>query len=159
MTLEMHLLRSAGLLAAAAIGVAPLSDVFAAPTDLAAMVDPFVGVDGGSVVGGNTVPGAGVPFGFVSLSPDTANGDTNGYDSQSDVLGFSLTHISGTGGRGKYGNFRVTPAVGPLGVHNLVFRKSEETASPGFYAATIGNAASTQVRAELTATRRVGLLR
>jgi predicted alpha-1,2-mannosidase len=154
----MHLLRLARVVALA-IGLAPIASVAATPADPAAQVDPFIGVDGGSVIGGNTVPGAGVPFGFVSFSPDTANGDTNGYDSASDILGFSVTHVSGTGGRGKYGNFRVTPEVGPLGVHNLVFHKRDETASPGFYAATVGNAASSQVRAELTATRMVGLLR
>ena len=45
----------------------------AQPSDLAS---PFFGVDGG----GNTVPGASVPFGFVSLSPDTSHGSTSGYD-------------------------------------------------------------------------------
>src|SRR5438093_124013 len=42
-----------------------------------ALVNPFIGADGG----GNTVPGAAVPFGFVSLSPDTSHGSTSGYDS------------------------------------------------------------------------------
>src|SRR5206468_9123679 len=41
------------------------------------LANPFLGVDNG----GNTVPGASVPFGFVSLSPDTSNGSTSGYDS------------------------------------------------------------------------------
>src|SRR5215204_6808678 len=81
---------------------------------LTAHVDPFVGVDGG----GNTVPGAAVPFGFANPSPDTVpNPDpdswaTNGYESDREVLGFSQTHVSGTGGEGKYGNFRVTPQAG-----------------------------------------------
>jgi putative alpha-1,2-mannosidase len=60
-----------------------LTQAQTAASDLATKVDPFVGVDGGGVTGGNTVPGAGVPFGFVSLSPDTTNADTNGYDSKS----------------------------------------------------------------------------
>jgi putative alpha-1,2-mannosidase len=104
----------------------------AAP-DLADKADPFVGVDGGGVAGGNTVPGAGVPFGFVSLSPDTTNADTNGYDSRSPIMGFSYTHVSGTGGSGKYGNFRVTPTIGPLRLNHLHFGKANEHASPGYY--------------------------
>ncbi len=119
------------------------------------MADPFVGAD----AGGNTVPGAGVPFGFVSLSPDTANSDTNGYDSASAIMGFSFTHVSGTGGKSKYGNFRLTPTVGDLAVHNMVFAKADEVASPGYYAVTLGNSKPESIRVELTATRLTGLTR
>jgi predicted alpha-1,2-mannosidase len=140
------------LLAALFFMAAPAVAQTADPVTLA---DPFVGADGG----GNTVPGAGVPFGFVSLSPDTANGETNGYDSASAIMGFSFTHVTGTGGKSKYGNFRVTPTVGPLGVHNLVFAKSDETASPGYYAVTLGNRPEEAVRVELTASRLTGMMR
>ena len=121
-----------------------------AQIDPVRLADPFVGADGG----GNTVPGAGVPFGFVSLSPDTANGETNGYDSASAITGFSFTHVTGTGGKSKYGNFKVTPTTGAVGVHNLAFAKSEEIASPGYYAVTLNG-----VRTELTASRLTGLMR
>ena len=93
-----------GLLLGAALVALPLAALAqdGAPDltgpNLISKVDPFVGVDGGGVAGGNTVPGAGVPFGFVSLSPDTTNADTNGYDSKSPIMGFSYTHVSGTGG-------------------------------------------------------------
>ncbi len=126
---------------------------------LLALVDPFVGTDGGGFKGGNTVPGAGVPFGFVSLSPDTTLGDSNGYDTQGYIIGFSHTHVSGTGGQSKFGNFRVTPTVGPVGVGNLAFERSDEVASPGHYAVTIGNTAAERVRVELTATRLTGFSR
>src|SRR5438874_4744216 len=112
------------------------------------LASPFFGVDGG----GNTVPGASVPFGFVSLSPDTSHGSTSGYDSNGLILGFSATHVSGTGGAGKYGNFRVTPALGDDAWGNLAFAKADEVASPGYYAVTIG-AAGKSIRAELTASR------
>ena len=72
------------------------------------IANPFMGADRS----GNTVPGASVPFGFISLSPDTSHGSTSGYDSAGLILGFSHTHVSGTGGAGKYGNLRVTPAIG-----------------------------------------------
>ena len=116
--------------------------------------DPFFGVD----KGGATVPGAAVPFGFVELSPDTTHGDTSGYDSNGLVIGFSHTHVSGTGGASKYGNFRVTPAIGDDAWGNLAFPKSQEQASPGYYAVTIGHSGK-QIRAKLTAARLAGFHR
>ncbi len=113
-------------------------------------VDVFIGAEGG----GNTVPGSGVPFGFVSVSPDTAHSDTNGYDGWSPVVGFSATHVSGTGGASKYGNFRVTPTTGPVDPKNLVFHRQHETASPGFYSVDVPDA-----HVELTATRMVAVER
>jgi predicted alpha-1,2-mannosidase len=118
-------------------------------------VDPFIGSTGG----GATVPGASVPFGFVNFSPDTAHGDTSGYDERSPVVGFSVTHVSGTGGASKYGNFRVTPTVGPVNPRNLMFHRESEHASPGFYDATLGNSPDSLIHAELTATRRVAVQR
>lgn len=125
----------------------------------AAKVDPFVGVDGGGVAGGNTVPGAGVPFGFVSFSPDTTNGDTNGYDSHSPIQGFSYTHVSGTGGSAKYGNFRVTPISGPLRIHHLHFDRRDEAASPGYYRVGLANRDGGVTQVELTASRLAGFQR
>lgn len=122
------------------------------PHTLAAQVDPFIGVD----AGGNTVPGAGLPFGFVRLSPDTTDPDTSGYKSDGEILGFSHTHVSGTGGGSKYGNFRVTPFSGELRITDLASSKRDETASPGYYAVTLTRHG---VRAELTATRLAGMHR
>ncbi len=127
------------------------AEVAASPAELA---DPFLGVDGG----GNTVPGAAVPFGFVELSPETENPSTNGYSSAGAILGFAHTHVSGTGGDSKYGNFRVTPTLGPVSPGNLAFVKADERASPGYYAVTLREDGG-GVRAELTASRRVGVSR
>jgi len=118
-------------------------------------VDPFLGVDGG----GNTVPGASVPFGFVSISPDTSKANSSGYDSEGLILGFSHTHVSGTGGGSKYGNFRVTPTIGEVTVNNLAFRKNHERASPGWYSVDVGLSDEAAVHAELTATRRSAMER
>ncbi len=119
-------------------------------------VDPFVGVDNE----GQTVPGAQVPFGFASVSPDTTDpGEkytTTGYDSEGEVLGFSQTHVSGTGGRSKYGNFRMTPLVGELTVEEQRYQKGEEEASPGYYSVTLEDGG---IGVELTATRLCGLHR
>ena len=64
---------------------------------LTSFVDPFIGTD----FHGHTFPGATLPFGMVQLSPDTR---TLGWDacagyhySDSSILGFSHTHLSGTG--------------------------------------------------------------
>ena len=60
-------------------------------------VNPFVGTDGY----GNVYPGAQIPFGGIQISPDT---DSRFYDAASGykynhltLMGFSLTHLSGTG--------------------------------------------------------------
>ena len=61
-------------------------------------VDPFIGTGGD----GHTYPGATAPFGMVQLSPDTHNRGweaASGYrDKDTTLIGFSHTHLSGTGG-------------------------------------------------------------
>jgi predicted alpha-1,2-mannosidase len=124
------------------------------PLTPAQLADPFLGVDGG----GNTVPGAAVPFGFVELSPATEYPNTSGYSSRGRILGFAHTHVSGTGGDSKYGNFRVIPTAGALTVGNLAFAKSDERAAPGYYAVRLRQDHGV-VLAELTASRLVGVSR
>ena len=109
---------------------------------------------------GQTVPGAQVPFGFASVNPNTTDPSekytTTGYDSEGEVLGFIQTHVSGTGGRSKYGNFRMTPLVGELTVEKQRYLKGEEEASSGYYSVTLEGA---RIGVELTATRLCGLHR
>ncbi|MFN2499123.1 MAG: GH92 family glycosyl hydrolase [Pyrinomonadaceae bacterium] len=119
---------------------------------LVSYVDPFVGTENG----GNIVPGAQIPFGFVHVSPDTVKPNTAGYRPSENILGFSQTHVSGTGGASKYGNFLTTPLVGKLSVNDLDSPKSEETAAPGYYSVRLTRA---KVKAELTATRLVAMHR
>ena len=77
----------------------------AAPVDY---VNPFIGTGGH----GHTYPGATVPFGMVQLSPDTRDNDwdaCSGYHySDHTIMGFSLTHLSGTGIR-ELGDLLVLP--------------------------------------------------
>ncbi len=117
---------------------------------LTSYADPFVGTENG----GNIVPGAQIPFGFVHASPDTVNPTTAGYNPYENILGFSQTHVSGTGGASKYGNFLTTPLVGKLRVNNPGSPKSEEAASPGYYTVRLTRS---DVKAELTATRLVAM--
>ena len=64
---------------------------------LVSYVNPFIGTG----YHGHTFPGAAWPFGMVQLSPDTRAANwhgTSGYHySDSVILGFSHTHLSGTG--------------------------------------------------------------
>ncbi|HKZ79350.1 MAG TPA: GH92 family glycosyl hydrolase [Pyrinomonadaceae bacterium] len=122
------------------------------PHSLLTYVDPFVGTENG----GNIVPGAQIPFGFVHVSPDTVNANSAGYNSFENILGFSQTHVSGTGGASKYGNFLTTPLVGGLRIRDLGSPKSEETALPGYYAVRLTRS---NVKAELTATGLVAMHR
>ena len=83
--------------------------------ELIYLVDPFIGTD----YHGHTFPGACLPFGMVQLSPDTR---TLGWDacagyhySDSSILGFSHTHLSGTG-IGDYGDVLFMPYSGETGL-------------------------------------------
>lgn len=96
----------------------------------ASYVDPFIGTGGH----GHTFPGATVPFGMMQFSPDTRMNDWDGcsgyHTSDNAILGFSTTHLSGTG-CSDYGDFRFTPAVGNDTCS--AFSHENEWAKPGYY--------------------------
>jgi predicted alpha-1,2-mannosidase len=107
-------------------------------TDPATLVDTRTWTSGG----GNTFPGAEVPFGMVQWSPDTmpnrnAGGGYNFGDSQ--LTGYSLTHISGPG-CGAAGDVPILPMTGalPSGDPSNVttsFTNTGEVAQAGYYSA------------------------
>jgi predicted alpha-1,2-mannosidase len=130
-------------------------------------VDPFTGTGGH----GHTFPGAVLPFGMVQLSPD--NG-CNGWDwcsgyhySDSYIIGFSHTHLSGTGCCDMQ-DILVMPTNKKLVADTLgkglnymqnyksLFDHSHETATPGYYSVRLEDSG---IKAELTVTRRVGFHR
>jgi len=120
-------------------------------------VDPLIGTAGG----GNTFPGATLPFGMLQWSPDT--GADGWYDyGKNRITGFSLTHISGAGCP-LYGDVPVLPFAGELKVSPHVnrdlytagFSHANETAHPGYYAVTLDNG----TRVEITVTERAGIAR
>jgi len=92
-------------------------------TKLTDYVNPFIGtgaVDGSSLSGSN-FPGATVPFGMIQLSPDTrdAGGSTSGYDyNDNTIVGFSHTHISGTGVQ-ELLDILLMPAIGGMSPESL----------------------------------------
>lgn len=129
------------------------------------LVNTFYGVD----PPGNCLPGPYRPFGLVRLSPDVAYGHpTSGYRSNRPIITFSHTHVSGTGGGGRYGNVGLMPFPGrarrngsaPFLQIPIENRSEtvplEESGSPGYYTARLFAGAIT---VELTATHHVGLHR
>lgn len=135
-------------------------------SDPAQYVDPFIGTD----AHGHTFPGATTPFGLVQVSPDT---DTQGWDwcsgyhsSDSSIIGFSHTHLSGTGGADLgdillmpgYGAVKLEPGTkaDPGSGYRSRFSHSSEKASPGYYSVYLEDP---RVRVELTATPHTGVHR
>ncbi len=120
-------------------------------------VNPFIGTAGG----GNTFPGATLPFGMVQWSPDT-NGDAWYRYHEQSIRGFSLTHISGAGCP-QYGDFAVLPTTAELiaspgadfAPYAVAFDHGSEVAHPGYYAVTLANG----VRVEITVAERAGIAR
>ncbi len=72
-------------------------------------VDPMVGVVGH----GACMPGPCLPHASIYPSPDTLKPKTSGFVYGDDVVGFSQLHTQGTGGTPTYGNFLVSPRLGP----------------------------------------------
>ncbi len=118
-------------------------------------VDPLIGTAGG----GNTFPGATLPFGMVQWSPDT-NTDAWYKADEKQLYGFSLTHISGAGCP-LFGDFAVLPVLDELTTSPgtkftpMAFDRKDEQSHPGYYAVTLTNG----VRVELTVTERAGIAR
>src|SRR5215471_14145727 len=135
------------------------------------LVDPMIGTG----PEGHTFPGATSPFGMVQLSPDTQIRPfkqsykwASGYRYEDKtILGFSHTHFSGAG-HSDLGDVLLTPISGenvplepgdPEGMHSGYrsrFSHESEHAEPGYYAVTLDDP---KVRAELTASERVGVHR
>lgn len=120
-------------------------------------VDPFIGTSGG----GNTFPGAALPFGMVQWSPDTGNDGWYFYD-KSKIYGFGMTHLSGAGCP-LYGDVPILPITEELkaspasALENYAqsFDHNREEAHPGYYSVTLANG----IEIALTVTDRAGIAR
>src|SRR5882757_8434343 len=86
-----------------------------AASDLHAGPSRHVDLSIGTGDHGHTTPAASVPFGMVQVGPDTYNADwdaCSGYhDTDRSLMGFSHTHLSGTG-IGDLLDVLVMPCVG-----------------------------------------------
>ncbi len=166
MNLRNLLFSTTGALAVSSILAFGVVSRAAAAAPLADYVRPFVGAQGE----GNTFPGPSAPFGMVQISPDTDTTNWNtdsGYEyTDPTIMGFSLTHLSGTGCP-DLGDFLFMPQVGnpeyvvgakdhPEQGYQSLFSHSDEEASPGYYKVKLQKSG---VVAELTAGERAGILR
>jgi predicted alpha-1,2-mannosidase len=145
-------MKKMGILAAFALGFAGMAQE--TPVD---WVNPFIGCTDN----GHCTPAACVPFGLVQAGADTGNKGWNycgGYRYEDpSIMGFSQTHISGTGVP-DLGDVRLQPFTGTGGTNDFrsVFRKETETAKPGYYAVTLDDFG---VQAEVTATHHATIYR
>ena len=160
----------------AAVIILPMLSVQADQvSDKVSYVNPMIGTEGM----GHTFPGACAPFGIVQLSPDTDTIPHNidgvyqgkvyeycaGYQhTDNTIVGFSHTHLSGTG-HSDLGDLLIMPQTGVLQLnpgtkddpdsgYRQRFSHDTEQASPGYYTVTLND---TGIKAELTATQRVGV--
>ncbi len=134
-------------------------------TDYTAYVDPYIG----SGEHGHVFVGANVPFGAVQVGPQNI---FKGWDwcsgyhySDSIIIGFSHTHLSGTG-CSDLGDILLMPYTGEVrtlrgeqdnieGAASSYYSHANESVKPGYYSLLMDNG----VKAELTATERVALHR
>lgn len=135
----------------------------AASLPLTRYVDPFIGTG----FHGHVFLGANTPFGAVQLGPVNM---TEGWDwcsgyhiSDSTIIGFSHTHLSGTG-IGDLGDVMLMPATGSVKVRKgkvgnyetgyySLFSHKDEVAKPGYYSVQLQR---NNIKVELTTTDRVG---
>jgi predicted alpha-1,2-mannosidase len=112
----------------------------ASGADLVQYVNPFIGTAIGS---GNTYPGAQVPFGMISWSPQSADfgWSPGGYNYGNDrINGFGLIHLSGAGCSVTCelpfipcaGDLNASPAT-HRNVYSSAFFHTNEIATPGYY--------------------------
>ncbi|HEU4958867.1 MAG TPA: GH92 family glycosyl hydrolase [Sphingomonas sp.] len=161
------MLKHSSILALALAGPAVAAST---PADLAALVNPFIGTTNG----GNVFPGAVMPYGMVSFSPEEVPlpgsrgvvAAPGGYEYRSNgVRGFGLAHLSGSGCAGAGGDIPIMPitrdvdrspsAAGSGTLFAALVDHAKEHASPGAYSATLGNG----VAVALSATDRTGIAR
>jgi len=147
-----------------ASGPPPVPTAGAPAADVAHWVNPLIGTKGGE-----TWPGADRPFGMVQWSPENTKGNavktarSGGYSYDVPrVRGFALTHLSGAGCAGAYGDVPVFPYVGDVSfspaadttdaVYASDFDHADEHAQAGWYQVKLATGATV----ELAATARTG---
>jgi len=130
--------------------------------DYSKFVNPFIGTGGH----GHTYPGAQYPYGMMQLSPDTRKDGWDGcsgyHYSDTVILGFSHTHLSGTG-VSDYSDLLIMPYSDNINVAYKTLEKVKtsskfshkyEDASPGYYEVLLDD---NDINVALTTTARCGM--
>ncbi|MEK8142083.1 glycoside hydrolase domain-containing protein [Streptomyces sp. M10(2022)] len=125
----------------------------------------------GTANGGNTFPGATLPYGMIAWSPTSTRGDqtstgaANGYEyGATRMRGLSLTHVNGAGcNPGAAGDVPIMPFVGDItsspsadskdAVYAADFSHDNERAVPGRYSVGLDSGAT----ADLAVSKRAGV--
>ncbi|KAB2571379.1 putative secreted glycosidprotein [Lasiodiplodia theobromae] len=160
-------------LASAAAGIVCWAGAEARLTDF---VDPLIGTvgptPGSTIAGGNSFPGAALPWGMVKAGIDTSylglpeglGNDCNaGYSPIGNVTAVSLTHVSGTGGVPTYGLISQMPLLGSLeGINlgdNTTYWQNRsldlESATVGHFSTTLLNG----IKIDITSSNHSALIR
>ncbi|MBT7704768.1 MAG: glycoside hydrolase family 92 protein, partial [Polaribacter sp.] len=134
---------------------------------LISYVNPLIGTGGH----GHTYPGATLPFGMMQLSPDTRlegwDGCSGYHYSDTEIYGFSHTHLSGTG-VSDYGDILLMPtnkivfnngadtssSAAEKEGYKSKFSHENEIAEPGFYKVHLDD---TNIDVALTVSKRSGM--
>jgi predicted alpha-1,2-mannosidase len=176
--------RLGGRIALCAIGaclVVPAAATAGTAQGPAGLVKPLVGTEVGAPEfgtgggGGNTFPGATMPFGMLGWSPDTEPALLNrpgGYSYDDHLIrGFSLKHVSGAG-CSIYQDVSLLPTTerlrdSPVAPRDSdvkrgymgTFKHKREKATPGFYRVQLGpeDGGGGRTSVSLTATERAGV--
>jgi predicted alpha-1,2-mannosidase len=152
------------LLSLITAGYSQVKTKHAATTSYTKYVDPLIGTG----FHGHVFVGASVPFGAVQLGPTNIHEGwdwCSGYHiSDSTILGFQHTHLSGTG-IGDLGDISVMPTTGPIMTHAggpkdtqaqgyySLFSHKDEVVKPGYYKVKLKRY---NIDVQLTASNRVG---
>ena len=141
--MQIKKLLKTGLLIFSSLIISNCSNQTSNIKDYTSLVDPFIGTG----EHGHTYPGATMPFGMVQLSPDTRDPNWDGssgyHYSDKTIMGFSHTHLSGTGSP-EFCDVLLMPTVGNVQMlvgdetdsstgYRSKFNHNNEQASPGFY--------------------------
>lgn len=130
------------------------SSLVAQGQNLTTYVNPFIGTSNG----GNTFPGAVVPWGMVSVSPHNALSSVTGYlYGEKSFYGFGMVHLSGVGCP-ELGSIliTITDKDSVITPENFKGSYSNEIAQLGFYSVMLDDQ---NVSVEVTATERAGILK
>jgi putative alpha-1,2-mannosidase len=134
-----------------------------AAADVLSYVDPLIG----TINGGNVFAGATLPYGLAKAVADVDGQNTGGFGmDDSNVVGFSVLHDSGSGGNPSLGNFPLFPQVCPddqdlnsckfpIDARKVGYDLESVVAEPGYFSLKLDSG----IRADITVSEHAGLFR